>query len=117
MSLKLKIGEFAKAYQMSVRMIRHYESMGIIHPLRSASNYRLYRQEDIEVIKKAALLNKTGLTLKDIALMHDCLNDKPQNFCEDLKAKLAARRDAITHEIQELTRSKFLLDSLLDVQE
>ena len=59
------------------------------------------------------LLNRTGLPLKDIALMRDCLRDEPQNFCADLRGKLTARQADIDRQIAWLQASKRLLGELL----
>ena len=90
----MKIGEFAKRSSISVRMLRFYESAGILVPARTPSGYREYREQEIGFVRKVVLLNRAGLALKDIALMRDCLNDEPQNFCPALRGKLA---DTLVH--------------------
>ena len=63
----MKIGEFAKRSGISVRMLRFYESAGILVPARTPGGYREYREQDIAFVRKVVLLNRAGLALKDIA--------------------------------------------------
>ena len=107
------ISDFSKMCYASKRMIRFYEELGILEPKRDINGYRIYNQADIKLVKKVILLNKAGLPLKDIALLKDCLCDKPQNFCSTLKGKLEVTRQDITSQINSLIQSKKLLDDLL----
>lgn len=109
----MNIGEFARACQTSVRMVRFYESKNLIAPRRAGNGYRIYEAADIEILRKIILLNKTGVPLKDLALMRDCLRDEPQNFCADLRGRLTEQLNAIDGRIGELQQSKALLGELL----
>ena len=90
----MKIGEFAKRSGISVRMLRFYEGAGILVPARTPGGYREYREQDI-------------------ALMRDCLNDEPQNFCPALRSKLADTLAHIGSQIESLRQSEQLLADLL----
>ena len=104
----MKIGEFAKRSGISVRMLRFYEGAGILVPARTPGGYR-----DIGFARKVVLLNRAGLALKDIALMRDCLNDEPQDFCPALRGKLADTLAHIGSQIESLRQSEQLLADLL----
>lgn len=45
-----KINEIAKLYNIRTDSLRYYEEVGLIHPLRSKSNYRLYTLNDIYIL-------------------------------------------------------------------
>ncbi len=109
----MKIGEFARQCGTSVRMLRFYEQAGIILPNRTASGYREYDEQEAEFIKKVIALNHAGLALKDIALLRDCLHDKPQNFCAELRNRLKETQAEIDRQIVALQSSKTLLAALL----
>ena len=48
MSDRLTIGELAKAADVPASTVRYYERTGLLRrPPRSASNYRLYGEEDV----------------------------------------------------------------------
>ena len=109
----MKISEFARRCGISVRMLRFYESAGILVPARTPSGYREYDERDIGFVRKAAMLNRAGLALKDIALLRDCLNDEPQNFGSELRGKLADTQARIRQQINGLHRSEQLIAALL----
>lgn len=109
----MKIGEFARACGISVRMVRFYETLNLVEPKRSANGYRQYSSDDIATVRKIVLLNQTGVPLKDLALMRDCLRDEPQDFCTELRGRLTERLNAIDRQIDGLKQSKTLLRGLL----
>ncbi|MDO5290281.1 MAG: MerR family transcriptional regulator [Pseudomonadota bacterium] len=109
----MRIGELARASQSSVRMLRFYESVGLLKPGRAESGYRVYAPEDVTFVKKIKLLNHAGVPLKDIALLRDCLHDEPQDFCHDLRARLAQRKRDIDQQMALLQKSRALIDQLL----
>lgn len=80
---------------------------------RTPSGYREYDERDIGFVRKAVMLNRAGLALKDIALLRDCLNDEPQNFCSELRGKLADTQARIRQQIDGLHRSEQLIADLL----
>jgi Cu(I)-responsive transcriptional regulator len=61
------IGQAAAASGVSAKMIRHYESIGVIPPAdRTYANYRIYSQSDVhtlQFIRRARLL---GFSMKQI---------------------------------------------------
>ena len=57
-TLYLKIGDVAKLAGVSSSVIRSWENLGLIRPLRSASQYRLYTQEDVKLLKRARFLRR-----------------------------------------------------------
>ncbi|MFI6094530.1 MerR family transcriptional regulator [Lentzea sp. NPDC051213] len=64
----LKIGELAARAGVSIRTVDYYTTLGLIAPAqRTASNYRLYRAEDVDRIHLVQRLEVHGLPLEDIA--------------------------------------------------
>ncbi|WP_109078260.1 MerR family DNA-binding transcriptional regulator [Aggregatibacter kilianii] len=112
----MKIGEFAKACESSVRMIRFYEKLNLLTPLRNENGYRCYQEQDVGYVKKVIMLNHAGLALKDIALLRTCLNDEPQNFCDVLRGKLQDRLENIQQQIETLNQSDALIRRLLAME-
>ena len=67
-TLYLKIGDVAKLAGVSSSVIRSWENLGLIRPQRSASQYRLYTQEDVKLLKRARFLRRfRGLNAAAIA--------------------------------------------------
>ena len=108
----MKIGEFSRQCGVSVRMLRFYETAGLLMPHRTAQGWREY-EADAVFIGKAAQLNRAGVPLTDLALMRDCLRDEPQQFCAELRARLAATQEDLAGEIARLQQSARLLADLL----
>jgi DNA-binding transcriptional MerR regulator/quercetin dioxygenase-like cupin family protein len=54
----LKIGEVARRVGMSPSVIRSWESLGLAHPRRTESRYRLYAVEDVKLLRRARFLRK-----------------------------------------------------------
>jgi DNA-binding transcriptional MerR regulator/quercetin dioxygenase-like cupin family protein len=54
----LKIGDVARLVGVSPSVIRSWESLGLTRPQRSASKYRLYSPEDVELLKRARFLRR-----------------------------------------------------------
>jgi DNA-binding transcriptional MerR regulator/quercetin dioxygenase-like cupin family protein len=64
----LKIGEVARMVGMSATMLRSWERLGLIHPVRTDSSYRLYTSDDVARLKQARYLRKVrGLNAVAIA--------------------------------------------------
>ena len=64
----LKIGEVARMVGMSATMLRSWERLGLIQPVRTDSSYRLYTSDDVTRLKQARYLRKVrGLNAVAIA--------------------------------------------------
>jgi DNA-binding transcriptional MerR regulator/quercetin dioxygenase-like cupin family protein len=66
----LKIGDVAGVVGISPSAIRGWEALGLTHPRRTKSRYRLYTNEDVRLLKKARYLRKVrGLNAAAIVQM------------------------------------------------
>lgn len=63
----MKIGDLARESGLTERMLRHYESMGIITPQRSARGTRRYSRQDVDIARLAHLLRELDVPLETIA--------------------------------------------------
>ena len=61
-----KIGELAKLYGISVDSIRYYEKIGLIHPQRLESGYRIYGIHDIWRLNVIRELRGLGFDMEQI---------------------------------------------------
>lgn len=63
-----KIGEFSKLTQISIRMLRHYDEMGLLKPehIDKSSGYRYYSANQIPQLQKIVLLRDLDFTVKEI---------------------------------------------------
>jgi MerR family transcriptional regulator, copper efflux regulator len=76
----MDIGRAAKASGVSVKMIRHYEAIGLLPKVaRTFANYRVYRESDVHTLRLGLWQNKSrsSASVKKIAGKHvDELNRK-----------------------------------------
>ncbi|MBD0267326.1 MAG: precorrin-8X methylmutase [Cyanobacteria bacterium Co-bin8] len=65
----LTIKELTQAVggEVTPRMVRHYHSLGLLpQPQRSANNYRLYTEQDVQQLSRIVALKKQGFQLAHI---------------------------------------------------
>ncbi len=64
----LKIGEFSKLCHVSVRMLRHFEEMGLLLPERvdPFTGYRYYTASQLTTVSTIVSLQRMGLSLTAI---------------------------------------------------
>lgn len=65
----MKIGEFARLGQVSVRMLRHYESLGLLQPheVDRFSSHRSYSVAQLTRLNRIMALNSLGIPLRKVA--------------------------------------------------
>jgi len=74
----LKIGEFSKLSRVSIRMLRHYDDIGLLKPaeIDSFTGYRYYSPEQLTVIGRITALKDMGFQLADIVKMLEIYEDR-----------------------------------------
>lgn len=96
------IGEVARRSGVSARMLRHYESLGLVRPSdRTGSGYREYSGEDIRRIFHIESLRSLGLSLREIGRALDDPGFTPSAIVGDL---MRQTRDRIAAETELLTQ-------------
>ena len=105
----LKIGEFSKLSRVSVRMLRHYDEIGLLPPasIDSATGYRYYSEDQLPVAGRITALRDIGFGLGEIQACQQG-RENPQV----LAALFSARREALRGELAALRRQLRLLDTL-----
>ncbi|WP_089114613.1 MerR family transcriptional regulator [Streptomyces sp. SS07] len=96
------IGEVARRSGVSARMLRHYESLGLVRPSgRTGSGYRDYSGEDVRRIFHIESLRAVGLSLREIGRALDDPGFTPSALVDDL---ILRTRERIAAETELLTR-------------
>ncbi|MET9426249.1 MerR family transcriptional regulator [Streptomyces sp. NPDC003036] len=95
------IGEVARRSGVSARMLRHYESLGLVRPSgRTGSGYREYSGEDIQRIFHIETLRSLGLSLREIGRAFDDPGFAPSALVDHLirqtRARIAAETELLT---------------------
>jgi DNA-binding transcriptional MerR regulator len=65
----LKIGDFSKLTQVSIRMLRHYDELDLLKPTRidPQTGYRYYSAEQLPRLNRILALQDLGFSLKQVA--------------------------------------------------
>ncbi|GAT70442.1 MerR family transcriptional regulator [Planomonospora sp. ID91781] len=96
------IGDVARRSGVSARMLRHYDSLGLVRPTdRSGAGYREYSDEDIRRIFHIESLRSLGLSLRDVGRALDDPGFTPSELVDGL---IRRTRERIAAETELLTR-------------
>ena len=74
----LKIGEFSKLSRVSVRMLRHYDDIGLLPPAQidRFTGYRYYSPDQLPVVGRITALKDMGFQLADIVKILEIYDDR-----------------------------------------
>lgn len=101
------IGEAAKASGVSPKMIRHYEDEGLVPKAgRTVAGYRIYRDQDIHLLRFIRRARDLGFPLKEIKALVGLWNDRRRASADVKRLALAhvAGLDARIAEMQAMRR-------------
>jgi DNA-binding transcriptional MerR regulator len=106
----MKIGELSERTGIPTRMLRYYESQGLLDPERSANGYRAYGEADVERATRVRGLIQAGLTTRMARIVIDverqCALATPPECAIDLAEELAEELAALDARLSCLTRSR-----------
>ena len=93
-----RIGEFSKIAQVSGRLLRYYDEIGLFKPehIDEASGYRLYSARQLPDLNRILALKELGLTLEQSApLVNGAVSQ------DELRAMLTLKKAQIAQSLQE----------------
>ncbi|GGF78650.1 hypothetical protein GCM10010912_24660 [Paenibacillus albidus] len=61
------VGQLGKKTGVSIRALHYYEKLGLLHPTRSDSGYRLYGESSMIRLQQITILKKMRFTLNEIS--------------------------------------------------
>jgi DNA-binding transcriptional MerR regulator len=91
------VGELAAESGLSVRVLRHWDAMGVVSPSRTSSGHRRYGPADVTRLYRALSLRRTGLGLHRIAAL---LDDDDPDPTATLRAQLATVDDSLQRQTE-----------------
>lgn len=98
----MNIGEAAKLSGVNAKLIRHYESIGIIPKAsRSESGYRLYSETDVHVLIFVKRARSLGFSMKEIKKLVGLWRSKSRASSE-VKAMALAHVKEMERKIEEI---------------
>jgi DNA-binding transcriptional MerR regulator len=91
----VKVGELARHTGMTVRMLRHYDSIGLLKPSgRTEAGYRLYDRDDVTRLHSIQTLRQLGLPLQEITRLLE-------GRAEPLDMIIQRQISALEHQIEQ----------------
>lgn len=108
----MDIGRAAKASGVSVKMIRHYEEIGLLRDVaRSAANYRLYSDADVHTLRFIKRARALGFPMEEIRTLLGLWQDKSRPSAA-VKKVAKAHIDELRAKIAELESMVATLEHL-----
>ena len=104
----LKIGEFSKLSRVSVRMLRHYDEIGLLKPavIDRFTDYRYYREDQLPTVGRITALKDMGFALAEIAQILAVYEDR-----NALERYFSARQEALEALARDTANKLTLLDA------
>jgi DNA-binding transcriptional MerR regulator len=90
------IGDFARHGRVSVRMLRHYDAIGLLRPARvdETTGYRSYEAAQLARLNRIVALKDLGFTLEQVSAIVD-----EQVGADELRGMLRMRRAQLASQI------------------
>ncbi len=115
----MQIGEVAARTELSLRSLRHWEEVGLLHPSgRTEGGFRLYTEDDVEKILVIRRMKPLGFSIEEMkAVMADLEALRGTGSPDEARAHLAeVRADAVARR-ERLERQLAMADEFLALLE
>lgn len=108
----MNISQAAATSGVSAKMIRHYETIGLLpKPRRSGSNYRVYGEADVHMLRFVRSARELGFSMPEIAELLDLWRDR-RRPSRKVKALVVEHLRELERRIAELQAMKGTLEQL-----
>lgn len=109
----MNIGQAARASGITAKMIRHYESVGLLPPaMRSDKGYRQYGEREVHVLRFIRRARDLGFSIKDISGLLSLWHDR-QRPSRQVKALAQEHMQQLQRKIDELQSMRQTLEKLV----
>lgn len=108
----MNIGKLAKASGVSSKLIRYYESIGLLPPPeRTENNYRVYRSNDVHTLRFIKRSRSLGFSIEEIQKLLGLWQDKERASAE-VKALATKHIQELNQRIAEMVSMRDTLQNL-----
>ena len=109
----MHIGEAAARSGVSAKMVRHYESLGLLPQVpRTDGNYRLYGQRELHTLRFIRQGRALGFSMAEIAELLTLWQNR-QRASSDVKRIAQAHIDELDRKVAELAAMRNTLQALV----
>ncbi|PVE25695.1 Cu(I)-responsive transcriptional regulator [Microvirga sp. KLBC 81] len=110
----MNIGQAASSSGVSAKMIRYYESIGLIpKTVRTESGYRVYSDHDVHTLRFIRRARDLGFSVEQIADLVSLWQDR-ERASKDVKAIALGHVHVLERKIRELQEMALTLKHLAD---
>ncbi|EKS67511.1 MULTISPECIES: Cu(I)-responsive transcriptional regulator [Caballeronia] len=108
----MNIGEAARASGVTAKMIRYYESVGLLNPVgRTSSGYRVYGDHEVHALRFVRQARRLGFLVDDIRKLLALWQDRSRASAE-VKSIALEHVAELDRRIAELTEMRDTLSHL-----
>ncbi|MDZ7870814.1 MAG: MerR family DNA-binding protein [Rheinheimera sp.] len=108
----LTIGQASSLTGLSAKMLRHYESRGLLQPGRSPSGYRLYPPGQLAQLQLIYQARQLGFSLAQVEALL-ALWQQPDRASRDVQALAQQQLALVTEKIRQLQQLQQQLQNLV----
>lgn len=111
----LQVGEVADRVRLSHRTVRYYDDQGLLSAVRSAGNYRLYSEADVDRLLLIRRMKPLGFTLEEMRELLDVVDavDGAGAASEPTQVALRARVEDVRERRERLAEQLANADEFL----
>ncbi len=108
----LRIGEFSKICQVSVKALRHWDAIGLLNPtvIDPVTSYRYYSINQVGDVNRVMALKAMGLGLAQIS---DMMQSPSSLTTDDIRAMLRLKQVELHQQITDAADMLMLIESRL----
>ncbi len=107
------IGEAARRSEVSAKMVRHYESLGLLpHVNRTDAGYRQYTGKEVHTLRFIKRSRELGFSMVEIANLLKLWQNRRRSSA-DVRRIAAKHVDDLNRRMQEMEAMKRTLDHLI----
>lgn len=105
MQKTFSISDLAREFGITTRTIRHYEEIGLIHPVRQGQT-RVFSNSDRTRLKLIVRGRRLGLSLEESREIVDMYDPKRGNTkqLQKLLSKIRAQKDKLAAQLQDIDK-------------
>lgn len=104
---KYLIGELSRAFGLTIRALRYYESVGLLAPRREGVN-RVYGQREYQRVRVIAAARRAGLSLAQVRDILDLYHPADRGASQTARAI-----DYLNRRLEELERQRSTVTGIL----